>query len=60
MNRQTLSQREKLSKIERILNPSEKAHEAFKRMLLHKKRYGRTIATSNWQDAYSLESEFDE
>lgn len=57
---QTILQREKLSKIERILNPSQKARETFRAMLIKKGRYQRTIATSNWQDAYSLDSEFDE
>lgn len=59
-NRQTLAQREKLSKIDRILNPSQKARETFRAMLIKKGRYQRTIATSNWQDAYALESEWDE
>lgn len=59
MNRPPLSQREKLSKIDRILNPSEKARETFRAMLIRKGRFQRTIATSNWQDAYSLDEEFD-
>lgn len=60
MNRQTLSQREKLSKLERLLHPSQKAREAFRAMLVRKGRFQRAIGTEPWVEGYDLESEVNE